>query len=87
VRRILWSEANIDHIARHGVTQDEAQDVCYGDSFGRRAGQGLYLLTGQTIGGRWLTVVLSSMGEGAYYVVTSRNATISERREAQRNSQ
>ena len=38
-------------------------------------------------GGRWLTVLLSPVGEGAYYVVTARNATVSERREAQRNQQ
>jgi hypothetical protein len=86
IREVIWDEYNAYHIARrHQVTEDEVESVCYGDAFARRVRRGVYRVTGQTRAGRWLTVFLSPRGRGEYYVITARNATLTERREAQRH--
>lgn len=30
VRELIWTERNIDHIARHNVTREEVEQVCHG---------------------------------------------------------
>jgi hypothetical protein len=37
IRRLIWPRDRIDHIARHGVTPQEVEDVCFGDSLVLRA--------------------------------------------------
>ena len=77
----------MDHIARHGVTQDEAEDVCYGDALALHTRRRLYQLIGRTAEGRLLSVMISPREPGAYYVVTARDATDVERRLARRKGQ
>ena len=36
IRRIVWPEDRIEHIARHGVTPDEVEQVCFSRAFVRR---------------------------------------------------
>jgi uncharacterized DUF497 family protein len=56
-----WDEANIDHIARHGVTREEAEEVILQDpvDFGLdlAAGEERYQQLGMTRRGRVLFVV------------------------------
>jgi uncharacterized DUF497 family protein len=81
ISRVLWDEWNEDHIARHGVDRTEAEEVVLSEeSYITKARRGTYRVVGQTIGGRFLTVVVSPRGDGVYYVVTARNADSSERR-------
>lgn len=67
-------------IARHGVALDEVREVVFGTVFPRRTRQGRFLVTGQTFGGRYLTVVVIHRGEGAYALITAREANDQERR-------
>lgn len=30
IRRLIWDDANVAHIAEHGVAPDEVEDVCFG---------------------------------------------------------
>ena len=74
-----------DHIldkieSRHGVTLDEAEEVCLGVPRVRRGREGLYLIYGQTDAGRYLLVVLADAGLGIGRVVTAREMTVAERR-------
>lgn len=34
---ILWPEDRVEHIARHGVTPEEVEQVCFGRPLVRRA--------------------------------------------------
>lgn len=56
-----WDEANIGHIARHGITPDEAEEVILNDplDLGMQIieGEDRYLNLGSTRGGRVLLVV------------------------------
>lgn len=80
IPQLKWDEANIAHIARHGVTPEEAEEVRSNGPCFRRGRQGRYYLSGQTLAGRWLFVVIEKDGR----VVTARNATDGERRLAER---
>jgi len=84
IRRVIWDDANIGHVARHGVSQDEAEDVCYGDALPLRTRRGRYLLIGRTDAGRLLSVFITPRGRQAYYVITARDANEVERRLARR---
>ena len=73
-----------DHIlekieTKHGVTLDEAEDVCYSDSHHVRKGRtGLYKVFGRTTAGRFILVVLAHKGRGDWKVVTAREMTENE---------
>lgn len=80
IRDVIWTEGSVEHIARHGVGIDEVEWVAFSRTHvaahvsGRR-----YLLTGQTGGGRYLTVIVDKSDCGAVVVVTARNASQRER--------
>ena len=74
-----------EHIARHGVTVEEVEEVVFGNPFSTRTRQGRYGLIGQTEAGRYLTVILAPRGHGVYGLVTARDATLSERRRFQQH--
>jgi hypothetical protein len=37
VHEFVWPQDRIDHIARHAVTPEEVEDVCFGDPLVQRA--------------------------------------------------
>jgi hypothetical protein len=37
IKELLWSRDRIEHIARHSVTPDEVEEVCFGQSLVLRA--------------------------------------------------
>ena len=65
--RFDWDEANIGHIARHDVTQEEAQQALANEplELGARyvGGEERFLSVGHTNGGRWLMVASTERGE------------------------
>ena len=62
-----WDDENIGHIARHGVSPEEFEDVCYGihyckkDPGSKSRGKARYILAGQTAGGRYLDIVIERL--------------------------
>lgn len=80
VRRLLWDDWNVVHIARHGVTPDDVEEVCQGDYLVRQTYEGRFLVIGPNASGNLLSAVLAPEGEGIYYVVTARPAAKQERR-------
>ena len=66
VERLLWDDENMEHIARHGVNPEEVEDVCFGFHFIRKERDGIYILSGQSATGRYLTVIIEGMGRGAF---------------------
>ncbi|MEI7686696.1 MAG: hypothetical protein WCL32_16885 [Planctomycetota bacterium] len=81
---ILWPEDRVQHIARHGVTPEEVEQVCFGKPLVRRAkseGENpLYYVQGQTEAGRYLFCVLIRFADGSGYPVTAREMTEREKR-------
>ena len=83
-QRFIWSEEQIDHIARHGVSPDEFEESCSGKCMTDRAkskGQNpVYLAYGQTETGRYLTCVVIRFPDGNGYPVTARDMTPREKK-------
>src|SRR5829696_996043 len=54
-----WNNWNVRHIARHGVTPDEAEEIIRGarPPFPRETGEDKFAVWGQTSEGRYLQVV------------------------------
>ncbi len=81
ILRVVWSSGNILHIAKHNVTPDEVEEAIQGPLVIFDTHTDRYLAIGRTHAGRMLSIVLSPMqAEGAYYVVTARDASDKERR-------
>ena len=79
-QRFDWDTWNIEHIARHGVAPQDAEAVCRGRTVVRRGRRGSYLLYGRTEAGRYLLVVLRSLGQGVARIITARQMTSREQR-------
>ena len=84
IHELLWPRDRIEHIARHSVTPDEVEEVCFGQSLVLRAkSQGenpVYYVLGQTDAGRYLFSVIIQFPDGRGYPVTARNMTNMEER-------
>jgi uncharacterized DUF497 family protein len=80
----VWPEDRIDHIARHGVTPEEVEEVCRRRPLVRRAkSQGenpVYYVFGQTDAGRYLFCVVIRFPNSIGYPVTARPMTEKEKR-------
>lgn len=84
IHELVWDDWNIEHIARHHVSPEEVEEVCFSKHWPLRAkGQDKRALLGQTNGGRYLLVILGKRGEGLYYPVTARDMTEAEHRRYQ----
>jgi len=83
IREFIWPEDRIDHIARHDVSPEEFEEVCFGRPFVRRAkSEGknrVYYVLGQTAAGRRLFCVAIQFPEGRGFPVTARPMTDKER--------
>ena len=83
-----WDDANVDHIARHGISPEEAEEALLDR---RRVGSSAYNVPGErgsavigaTDGGRILSVVFTRR-HGVFRVVTALDANQSECRRYRR---
>ncbi|MBA2526424.1 MAG: BrnT family toxin [Pyrinomonadaceae bacterium] len=80
-RDLLWDSGNVAHIAWHGVTPQEVEEVCGGSAMAVPAHRGRLILIGPTDSGRILAVVLEQETRRFFYCVTARPASRRERRE------
>ena len=84
INEFIWSEDRINHIARHKVTPEEVEEVCFGNPFVQRAkSQGenpTYYVLGQTNAGRYLFNFVIQLPDGKGYTVTARPMTDKEKR-------
>lgn len=80
ITRIEWDRENEQHIARHGVTSEEVEEVCFSHPLVRKSRQGTRLAYGQTVAGRYLLVVLRVKSEGMVRCITARPMTTKEKR-------
>ncbi len=87
IHQFLWPENRIDHIARHGVSPDEFEEVCFGPSLVLRAkSEGpnpVYHVLGETLSRKHLLCIAIQFPDGKGYPVTARPMTDQERRRYQ----
>jgi len=66
---------------KHGVSFAEIEEACLSEHLHvRRGRQGLYKVFCQALSGRYILVVLTSLGGGTWRIVTARDMTDGERR-------
>lgn len=87
IRKLLWDEWNVEHIARHDVTREEVEQACQGRLAIRETYSGRFMAIGTTKAGRILAIILHPKPETAFYVVTARTADRKERRIYQSETQ
>lgn len=81
IKKLVWDEWNIDHIARHQVVPEEVEEVCKGNFVIRDGKKGRFLIIGLTSLDRMISIFLDpEPDEGVYYPVTSRAASVKERK-------
>lgn len=80
ISRFEWDGNNINHIARHGVTPGEVEDVFFNAPLYHKAREGLKIALGRTDNGRYLFVVFALKPGGTIRVITARDMSTSEKR-------
>ncbi len=80
IRRLIWDEWNIDHIARHNVEPEAVEEVCKSKNLFNKWKNETYRVIGQTEDGRYLTIFLAPRIGQSYYPVTARDSTEKEKR-------
>jgi uncharacterized DUF497 family protein len=77
----IWDNYNIDHIARHGVLPEEAEEAFWDeDRFPFNAHSGHRGLIGSTDEGRRLVVIFVKKEVNHVRIITARNAEAHEKR-------
>ena len=82
ISSIRWSESSVEHIAKHAVTPQEVEEVCFNESvapFIRSGKDDLHYVFGKTYGGRLLFIVVRFIRQGEVRVVTARDMNTWER--------
>ncbi|NPV28345.1 MAG: BrnT family toxin [Firmicutes bacterium] len=80
ITRFKWDAWNVNHIARHRVRPEEAEEVFFNEPVFRRGRGGTRVALGRTDTGRLLTVIYADRPGSAVYVVTARDMDRKERR-------
>lgn len=84
IHNFLWSDERIEHIARHEVTPEAFEEVCFRHSLVLRAksegSNPVYYVLGQTDAGRYLFCVVIAFPDGNGYPITARSMTDNEKR-------
>jgi len=73
---IVWDDSeggNLEHIAEHGLTSDEVEDVLRDpeSKFGRSRQSGLPVAFGYTSTGRYIMVAFDEIDEDTVYPITA----------------
>ncbi|MBI4653568.1 MAG: BrnT family toxin [Nitrospirae bacterium] len=81
VSQILWDEETVFHIAKHGISPVEVEEVVFGDNpLILKGREGKYIVLSKTLSGRYLTVVIAFKLKGRAKVITARDMDEKERK-------
>ena len=90
ITQFVWNEDIIEHIAKHNVTPEEIEEVCFDHPLIIKSKQDakginpIYYVLGQTDSGRYLLIVIIYFKQGRAMVITARDMDQSERKRYQR---
>lgn len=79
IKSFEWDDANIEHIARHNVTPEEAEEI-FADALFRKGRDKRLLVYGVTEAGRFLLAVAKLRVNGVVRVITARDMSRKEKR-------
>lgn len=79
VKDLVWTEYNVEHIKKHGVSREEVIEAVKKITYHKKTYNKRYLIVGRT-GKRIVSVVVHRKEKGIYYVVTARDAEKKERK-------
>jgi hypothetical protein len=71
INKLQWDDDNVEHIARHGVNPQEVEDVCFGFHIYIRESSKKYIISGQSANGRYLNVVIETVGKQVFRPITA----------------
>ena len=87
LRGIIWLDSVIEKIkAKHGVSREEVNQVLQSRAMfrfvekGRRRGENVYAVLGQTKAGRYLIVFFIQKSDRRILILTARDMTVAERK-------
>lgn len=86
VYEFRWNQWNVEHIAEHGVSANDAERVVNSPArgFPRFLGDGRYLVQGAVTGGQYIQVIYIFSPAGVVYVIHARPLTDAEKRRFRR---
>jgi hypothetical protein len=88
IQEFVWPDERVEHIAEHGITPEEVEQVCFGEPLVLRAkseGENpVYYVLGETHHGRYLFCVIIQFPDGKGYPVTARLMARNEKRRYRR---
>ncbi len=72
IKKLVWDDWNINHIAQHGVIPEEVEQVGSSDPMIQQGKKSRLAITGITKAGKMITVILDpEPEEEVYYVITA----------------
>lgn len=80
IKKLVWDKWNIEHIKRHNVTLDEAEESVKNFIAHKKAKKGRYIAIGRS-GSRLISLVVRRVSTGIYYPATVRDSSKKERKE------
>jgi uncharacterized DUF497 family protein len=81
IARLIWDEWNRNHITKHAVRPEEAEEVIAGKPVARETYKQRVQFIGPTLAGRMLAIVVGPVPDrpGVFYVFSARPASRKER--------
>ena len=76
ITSIKWSDESVEHVARHAVSPEEVEEVCFNEDelpLIRSGRENLHYVFGKTYSGRFLFVVVRFIRQGEVRVITARD--------------
>jgi len=85
ITELLWDEETVLHIqSKHQVEPQEVEELCFAEDIPLievgRGGAPIYYVLGQTLGGRYLFIVICYLFRGKAKVITARDMDQHEKR-------
>lgn len=78
IKKLVWDAYNIEHIKKHNVTVDEAEEAGKHFISHKKGKKGRYLAIGKS-GARLISLIVKRESAGVYYLVTARDSSKKER--------
>ena len=77
---VEWTLDRVEHIARHGITHEEVEEVFVSTPFFKRGRGRVYEAWGRTETGRYLLVIFRHLGHNRAWPITAREMDENEKR-------
>lgn len=79
IKKLIWDEWNREHIKKHNVSVDEAEEAVNNLIAHKKGKKGRFIAIGRS-GTRIISVLVGRKETGVYYVATARDSDKKERR-------